>query len=139
MRKELQADKAKLEGEVGHLKEEHKKAVDNWKNWAKKAEERKFKSQAVEKEFEELKREHAALKAALPAGGDSAVAAAAAAAGAAMSSGTASAAELAELQKQVANLQAELAAEKEKRAAAEAASAARAEVGGQKNRNKSHS
>ena len=39
MRKELQAlqaDRAKLEGEVGQLKEEHKNAVDNWKNWAKK-------------------------------------------------------------------------------------------------------
>jgi colicin import membrane protein len=128
----LQADRAKLEGEVGQLKEEHKNAVDNWKNWAKKAEERKTKSQAVEKELEELKREHAALKAAVPAGDDSAVAAAAAAAGAAMSAGTASAAELAELQKQVADLQAELAAEKEKRVAAEAAAAARAEAGGQK-------
>jgi chromosome segregation ATPase len=124
----LQADRAKLEGEVGQLKEEHKNAVDNWKNWAKKAEERKTKSQAVEKELEELKREHAALKAAVPAGDDSAVAAA----GAAMSAGTASAAELAELQKQVADLQAELAAEKEKRVAAEAAAAARAEAGGQK-------
>lgn len=51
----LQADKSKLEGEVGDLKEEKQKATDNWKNWAKKAEERKTKSQAVEKERDDLK------------------------------------------------------------------------------------
>ena len=52
----LEADKVKLGEEVEALKEQKQKATDNWKKFANKAEERKTKCQAAEKERDDLKR-----------------------------------------------------------------------------------